>query len=199
MAIRRDYTTEEIDRALVEVALCNGNTRAAHRNLKAEGVHIPRPNIERWARVLYRQRYQELRAELVPRIHAKIAANCEDRAEQADELERKMLAKFGEDFEQLAPRDQAGAIRNVSTVKAINVDKAALLRGQPTEIVKHERSTDELWAEFRQMFPSIIPGTAVEITDADLVPGADSGADLALEAGSERSVETVPRDTENPL
>ena len=120
-----------------------------------------------------------------------IAAECEDTAEQAAELERRMLAKLGKDFEQIAPRDQAGAIRNVSTVKAINVDKAALLRGQPTEIVEHRQSTAELWAEFEAMFPSVVNGEAIEIPDAEVVHGADSGADLSLDGGSEPSGENT--------
>jgi hypothetical protein len=186
------YTEEEIDRALVEAALCDGNTHAAHRNLKAQGINIPRPTIEGWVRRVHSQRYQQLRAELVPRIHAKIAAECEDTAELAGQLEREMLVKLAKDYKELAPRDQAGAIRNVSTTKAINVDKAALLRGQPTEIVEHRHSAAELWAEFEAMFPGVVNGEAVEITDADVAPGAGSGAGSALEAGSEESDQSTP-------
>jgi hypothetical protein len=133
---------------------------------------------------VHSQRYQQLRQELVPRIHAKIAAECEDTARFAGQVEREMLVKLAKDFEQLAPRDQAGAIRNVSTVKAINVDKAALLRGQPTEIVEHRQGADELWAELEAMFPSVV--------NVEVVPGAGSGAGLVLEAGSEESDESTP-------
>jgi hypothetical protein len=94
-----------------------------------------------------------------------------------------MIVKLAKDYKQLAPRDQAGAIRNVSTTKAINVDKAALLRGQPTEIVEHRQDVGELWAEFEAMSPGVVNGEAVEITDAEVVHGADSGADF--EPGSE--------------
>jgi hypothetical protein len=94
-----------------------------------------------------------------------------------------MIVKLAKDYKQLAPRDQAGAIRNVSTTKAINVDKPALLRGQPTEIVEHRQDVGELWAEFEAMSPGVVNGEAVEITDAEVVHGADSGADF--EPGSE--------------
>jgi hypothetical protein len=53
---------------------------------------------------------------------------------------------------------------------------AARLSGQPTEIVEHRQTTAELWAEFAAMFPSVVNGTAEEITDAEVVPGAGSGA-----------------------
>lgn len=129
----------------------------------------------------------------MPRIHAKIAEQCEDTAELAGELERQMIVKLAKDFKQLAPRDQAGAIRNVSTTKAINVDKAALLRGQPTEIVEHRHDVGELWAEFEAMFPGVVNGEATEITDAEVVPGADPGADFALEAGPSATDEKRPK------
>jgi hypothetical protein len=43
------YTEEQMDRALVEVALCAGNTHMAHRNLKAKGFEVPRPTLYEWA------------------------------------------------------------------------------------------------------------------------------------------------------
>ena len=109
-----------------------------------------------------------------------------------------MLAKLGEDFEKLPPRDQPGAIRNISTSKAINIDKAALLRGQPTEIVEHRQATAELWAEFAAMFPSVVNGTAEEITDAGLVHGADSGADLELPSEPQANAPSALRYEETP-
>ena len=186
------YTEEQIDRALVEVALCAGNTHAAHRNLRALGFEVPRATLYEWITRTQAERYQRVRVELAPRIAAKIAAECEDTAEVAGALERNMIAKLAKDYDKLAPRDQAGALRNVSTTKAINIDKAALMRGQPTEIVEHRHDVAELWAEFEVMFPSVVKGEAIEITDADVVPGADSGADLALEGGPSASGDGAP-------
>lgn len=42
------------------------------------------------------------------------------------------------------------------------------------------------------MFPSVVDGQAVEITDAEVVHGTDPGADLALEAGPSASGESAP-------
>jgi hypothetical protein len=177
----------------VEVALCVGNTRAASRNLRAAGTPVPFQTLHQWATKTQTERHQQLRAELVPRIHAKIAAECEDTAELAGQLERQMIVKLAKDYKELAPRDQAGAIRNVSTTKAINVDKAAPFRGQPTEIVEHRQDVSELWAEFEAMFPGVVNGEGVEITDAEVVHGADSGADFALEAGPSATEEQRPK------
>jgi hypothetical protein len=182
-----------MDRGLVEVALCGGNTHLAYRNLKAQGIEIPRRTLYSWATENQVERYQRLRVELAPRIAAKIAAECEDTAELAGRVERGMLAQFEKDYSKLEPRDQAGAIRNVSTTKGINIDKAALLRGQPTEIVGHRHDVGELWSEFAAMFPSVVvEAEAEEITDADVVPGADPGAGSALEAGPPESPESAP-------
>jgi hypothetical protein len=90
-----------------------------------------------------------------------------------------MLIQFVHDYPKLAPRDQAGAIRNVATGYGIEIDKAALLRGQPTEIVEHRHDVGELWSEFAAMFPGIVNGEAVEITDAEIerVSGTESGTE----------------------
>ena len=45
---------------------------------------------------------------------------------------------------QLSPRDTAGAIRNVIVAKAVNIDKASLIRGRPTEIRATADITDLL-------------------------------------------------------
>jgi hypothetical protein len=46
----------------------------------------------------------------------------------------------------LAPRDTAGAIRNVSVAKAVNIDKASVIRGRPTEIAAEADVTELLRA-----------------------------------------------------
>lgn len=38
----RGYTSEQVDRALLELAVCGGNSARAHRQLKAQGLVIPR-------------------------------------------------------------------------------------------------------------------------------------------------------------
>jgi hypothetical protein len=76
--------------------------------------------------------------------------------------------------------------------------KAALLRGQPTEIVEHRHDVGELWAEFEAMFPGVVNGEAVEITDAEVVPGADPGADLTREIGPSTSGRARLRHKETP-
>jgi hypothetical protein len=43
------------------------------------------------------------------------------------------------------------------------------------------------------MFPGVVNGEATEITDAEVVPGADPGADFALEAGPSATDEKRPK------
>jgi hypothetical protein len=44
----------------------------------------------------------------------------------------------------LSPRDTAGALRNVSVSKAVNIDKASAIRGRPSEITANIDVTDLL-------------------------------------------------------
>jgi hypothetical protein len=162
------YTEEEIDRGLVEVALCGGNTRHAHRRLKEQGITISRPTLERWANRERVGQYEALRAELVPRIHAAIAVQCEDSAHLAGEIEREMLEKFREDFHKLDPRDQAGSIRNIGTTRAISIDKAALLRGRPTEIRKELKDPGQGLRELAELFPGVLTLPSIDSTAEEL-------------------------------
>ena len=40
------YSEEDIERGLLEVAICRGNTRRAARQLRAQGIAVPRPTLE---------------------------------------------------------------------------------------------------------------------------------------------------------
>jgi hypothetical protein len=48
------------------------------------------------------------------------------------------------------------------------------------------------------MFPSVVNGEAIEITDAEVVHGADSGADFALEAGPPSNGASAPETQKTP-
>ena len=110
----------------------------------------------------------------------------------AEEAELATLKRFHEVLPELPARDVASALRNVSTTKGINIQRARELRGEPT-VIRHERATPaELWAELTAMFPSTVNGHAAEITDAEIVPRAGPGAGFALEAGPSASDESTP-------
>ena len=154
------YTEEEIYRGLAEVALCAGNTHRAARQLSAQGMAIPRGTLEKWANRQHVDRYARVREELLPKIHAQIAADCEELAALGAQLERETLEKYREELPNLRASEAASAVRNIATSKAINVDKATLLRNRPTQIVEH-RDASELIRKLEAV--GVIEGSVSEI------------------------------------
>ena len=163
---QRRYVEEDIERGLTMLALCGGNWRRAGERLREQGFDIPPKTLESWKRQTHTQRYEETRARLLPRIQEKIAAEAEDLAIAYAETERQALEAF--DLSSLSPKDAAGAIRNLATAKAINVDKAQLMRGNPTQIVE-KRDAGEILSKLKSRIGSV-DVESEEITDAPALP-----------------------------
>ena len=62
--IANRYTVEEIDRALSATALFDGNTRAAAKALKGQGLDIPRTTLRDWVNGSRKDRSRTRAAEL---------------------------------------------------------------------------------------------------------------------------------------
>jgi hypothetical protein len=161
------YSDEEIDRGLVALALHAGNRRAASEALAREGVEIPQDTLRHWLE-RKRDRYDELRTELLPRIRERIAQQSEDLAQAYAEKELELLAGLKD--EPMKPSDRASVIRNLSTSRGISVDKAMAMRGMPTQIVEH-RTADHTWAKLKEM------GLVVDSTAEELDPPASPASD----------------------
>jgi hypothetical protein len=130
------YSEEEIERGLVEVAMCAGNTRRAHRQLEARGLTIPRETLKDWTTRHHLARYEEVRLEVLPRVHAKLAQESEDLAREYAAAEHAALDRFRAELPNLRAADAASAVRNLATSRGISLDKAHVLRGRPSSIVE---------------------------------------------------------------
>lgn len=135
---KRSYNEEELERGLVELALAAGNSRLASRT-----TGIPPKTLENWARTIHPERYERIQADIVPRLHARIAANAERNALDAMEAQQLALEITRRQLANGDIKDASGATRNLATTAGIMTDKAALLRGRPTAIIE-QRSPDEI-------------------------------------------------------
>jgi len=179
----------EIERGLMTVAICAGNTAEAHRQLAFDDIHIPRSTLDKWTRSQYVERYIALRTELVPKVHAQVAAGCEDMVRRLSEVESDLAEKVEKEMPNLKAGEAAGALRNVSTAKGINATHAAAYRGRPTEIVEH-RPSEEIMRELERFAidkperkPSV-EGTAEEIHELIAGNGKTSAASTTVDKGS---------------
>jgi crotonobetainyl-CoA:carnitine CoA-transferase CaiB-like acyl-CoA transferase len=132
------HTPITVDRALSAYIMCGNNASEAERLLRSYGdTDVPsHQSIRGWAEK-HADRLHELREELHPQIAKKIAADAEGLAlklAQAEETitEHLLLAV---DAGELPAKELSGALRNISTSKALQVDKlSSPLRGRPTVI-----------------------------------------------------------------
>jgi crotonobetainyl-CoA:carnitine CoA-transferase CaiB-like acyl-CoA transferase len=132
------HTPATVDRALSAYILCGNNSEQAHRLLVSYG-DKPVPTgrcIRDWAEQ-HADRLHELREELHPQIAKKIASDAEALALKLAEAETLITERLLVAVEagSLPDKELSGALRNVTTSKALQVDKlSSPLRGRPTVI-----------------------------------------------------------------
>ena len=88
-------------------------------------------------RKTHADQYQEIRRQEGGRLRQKAIEAHLDQAAREMAVSAKMTERLEENIDEIPPRDLPGGIRNMDTSVGINVDKAQLLSGQPTEI--HEK------------------------------------------------------------
>jgi hypothetical protein len=142
------YAPAEIDRALSAYILTGDNAEEAHRLLVSYGdKDVPTSRqILRWLET-HADRLHELREELHPQIAKKIAADAESLALKLAQVETLAIQKLTAAIEndELPAKELSGAVRNITTSKALQVDKlSSPLRGRPTVIHGHDNPAELL-------------------------------------------------------
>lgn len=134
------HSAEQIDATLVVIALESGNIGRARKKLAETKLFDkvpPASTIGRWPET-YRDRYVEIREEVAPRLKARMADTHTDLAERLAALEHATIDELESEMAELSGKDKAALLRNVSIAGAVHIDKAQLLRNEPTAIVKRE-------------------------------------------------------------
>lgn len=149
------YSSTEVDRALVAVAIEDGSTRRAERLLAEQGEPIGETTLRDWKNRLYPDRYLELQAKVLPRLNALAAERHAAIATQAGSLNGKILDRLEDVYDEIPVRDLPGAARNVATVAGIATDKAALLRGQGIEAPTATRGVSDILNALRAKAPHL--------------------------------------------
>jgi hypothetical protein len=182
----RKYTPEQVEKALLELALVGGNSGEASRRLEGVGIKVSARLLRLWRSGLHAKRYGQLAQEHARQVEETIVQEARETAILAAEVERLALAKTLEQLEAGEIRDAAAVARNASTVKGINVDKLLTLSGRPNQIVEHG-NPDELLAQL------IRDGIFTPAQDG---PGVDDAIeiDVSEEAVAELSSILVPTD-----
>jgi hypothetical protein len=152
MARRALATTEDRRRALTVLALHSDDAHAASRALKAQGHQPISPRtLKRYAE-RYPELLEEVRQEVVGKIHRKIAAEQEATAREATQAAREYVAQARQDLTAGKVKDSASGARNLETVAGIALDKLLPMRDKPTHITE-VRHADSLLEELERVLP----------------------------------------------
>jgi hypothetical protein len=164
------YTLEEVERGLVAVALCSGNSRRAARLLEDQDTPIPRGTLERW-KADRADTYERVREDVTPRLKAMLAEEHTDLARAQMDTARKLLTRLDEEAEELPARDLPTAIRNLDVGTGIHTDKSRDLRGEAT-VVRHETvDVANLLKALQARFPGLIRQVPVDAeAGAEVLP-----------------------------
>jgi hypothetical protein len=130
--------------ALTTLALYDGSAARAARKLEQIGQPVPRATLEDWRDHRRAEQYAKIRDETAPAIQRQIAAQWEDSARRAVQLQERALARVEEELPNIPPRDLPGALRNISTTAAISIDKVMLARERPLPQTQGQRTLEEL-------------------------------------------------------
>jgi crotonobetainyl-CoA:carnitine CoA-transferase CaiB-like acyl-CoA transferase len=133
----RRYTSVEIDKGLSAYILCGDSAHKAVELLQSYDGKAPnRQTVTNWTES-HADRLHELREELHPQIAKKIASDAEALALKLAEAETLITERLllAVQAGTLPDKELSGALRNVTTSKALQVDKlSSPLRGRPTVI-----------------------------------------------------------------
>lgn len=133
--VRKPKKSErEIERGLLALAECNGNSRKASELLVEDDIELHPTTLQRWSTDGHAQRYEEIRAEVLPKVRRKAADEHRRLAEKANEVNELLLARLKAEAKDLPVRDLSPAARNMSVSSSIHTEKSELLDGLPTEI-----------------------------------------------------------------
>jgi transposase-like protein len=135
---------EEIRRALIAVAYCNGDTRQAEKMLAEDGIHWDHVTLWRWQTQQHSELYERLRAEVLPTITRIDDEKHRNLANRLMDAESEVLERVVEESKKIEARELPAALRNLGVTSAIHQDKAQLLEGLPTANVQHQDASSLL-------------------------------------------------------
>lgn len=178
------WKADDIHKALTVLSVYAGNASLAARALKEEqGMNVRPDSLRKW-RVDYSDMYDEIRAAM-PDATKQVISEAMETARLAAMAERLAIERTHHQLETGECKDPAKAARDLSAIKATNVEKFLTLTGRPTEIVQHTTPAELFKGLMLDgIFKAVEPGhdadgTVIEIPDGlvQLPPGAPKASE----------------------
>lgn len=171
MSARR-YSETDREEGLHAIALHGGSYKKAAKYLEDQGNPISENTLKGFRRN-HPERYYEITKNVAPLIREKLAAKAESAAIELGDLEIKAMKKLEESLKSMEPQHVSQAMKNIITSKAIQIDKANVLRGMPSEIKEH-RNPDDIFKAIGHKLGMTIEGSAEEIKPKEIEDNNES-------------------------
>ncbi len=159
---------EEIDMCLRVLILNGGDCKNTAIQLKEEGIKVDRNALKSWRDKSFPRRYAQLRRELGRDVSEEIAGRALERALELDRAEQAYIEEAQKRLGEVEPNHLARSAYALANAKGQNVDRAQLLRNQPTSIVRVDID-DAVKTLERLKVAKDIDGEDEEIVDAEVV------------------------------
>lgn len=152
MGTRTRYSPEEIERGLTALVLAGSSSQAS------EITGIDDATLRTW-KSKHRDNYDRLAKDLESQVVDKIAAEAENLAIRIAEVEAKIIAGLDDAaIKTLDAKDMASTLRNLSTSKALQIDKlSSPLRERPSHV--QQDSGEHLLTSIARLLGKPIPVT----------------------------------------
>jgi transposase-like protein len=187
------WTPEDRERGLTALVLAGSSTIAEKE------CGIPATNLRDW-KSKYRDEYDRLAKDLEPKVVDKIAAEAESMALRIAEREAEIIRRLTDQkIDDLNGKDMASALKNLSTAKALQIDKlSSPLRERPSHVQQGNDMEGLLIRMARAMGiqqPTQVPNEAVLVGSA-VTLSTESDQLKPREAGPEHTeLDTPPSPT----
>lgn len=144
----REYTMDDVSRALNAMLAFGGSATAAHRALKESfELEIPVSTLRSWKESVHAEAYAGLQNEHGAALEQAMVREIRDIARAAGHAERLAVEKVIEEMSKENSRlDPATVALNMAKIKDTNVNKLLALTGRPQEITEHRSPADLLRA-----------------------------------------------------
>ncbi len=164
----KPYGDYEIERGLLALASENGVASRAVKLLKGDGVKIPPRTLEKWRTHTHRDRYERVRAEVLPKVRQESAQEHRQLERRQLELAAKLTERLKGEVETMTSKDAIQALGKADIGTGIHAEKAQLLDGEATH--RPERSATEIIRALKARGFDV-EGSAVELP-AEALPEA---------------------------
>lgn len=156
-SLRRTYTEDDKDRALMAILRCGGDHKRA-----AVLLGMKESTLYYWKSKGCADRYHELRVRFGPELEAHRIGEIQELADLYVQAERDVVIRLRDNVDDLDLRDLAKAAQMLAVAKDKNIRDYLTLQGRPVQVTE-QRSPDKALEELERL--GVIELEAVEVSD----------------------------------